>query len=316
MPSLLQRGLGSLSAAMRGRTSHPRGRPHEPRLIPGAAIAPELCMLPTDTSEADIASLRQVVVQLKVDGIRALWIGGRILTREGTPFDAALHCEPALARLEAAFGEPMMFDGEYVEEEGFDATVTAFKRREGNGVLWLFDAIPMHEWRGEFRQPALNQVQRLERLRTHLLAADSPFVGMLDHWVLSGHQAIAKARELWAEGYEGIVIKAVGATYHRDRTNTWQRLKRVFTVDAPIVDVIAKDGKLKSIMVRTEHGPLRIGTGWTEADGKALHDAWTFQPDGDAQLMAEISYQLSTGVKRSIRGARFHRLRWDKGQNQ
>lgn len=313
MMSLAQRLLGRLSWQP-GSTSEFTAPPPQPaRMIDGGGLHKELAMLPVDSHALDYAN--KWIVQLKVDGIRALYIDGSIVTREGGPLDCALHCQPALKRLEDAFGEPMMFDGEYVEDDGFSATLSAMRQGIGNGVLWLFDAVPMSQWRGAENSPAR---QRLARLREKFMAADSPFVGMLDHWELSAGDAMAKARELCAEGYEGIVVKDPHAPYRRWRDDAWLRVKQAITYDGPIVDVLADGGKLKAIIVRGPEGigPIKVGAGWTAEQGREIHDAWTFQPEGDPQLMAEISYMLSTGVKRSVRGARFVRLRWDKGDRR
>lgn len=312
MLSLTKRLLGRLSTARTDYEPRFLGERMPPAIIPTGADFPELCQLAVDPAVDPFNVLGKRFVQLKVDGIRALYIDGRIVTREGVPFDAALHCQPALRRLEQAFGEPMVFDGEYVEEEGFNATLSAFRKGEGTGVLWLFDAVPLSAWKqGVCDRPLY---VRLGMLQQHIMAADSPFVGMLDHWELGGPEIEAKARELWAEGYEGVVSKDPTGRYVRGRSRDWVRIKQTLTVDGPIVDALAKDGKLKALIVRTSDGPVRVGTGWTVDAGRDIHDAWLkVEPDSPGALWAEISYQRSTGTTRSIRGARFHRLRYDKG---
>lgn len=306
MSSLITRVFGRIT----GRQVDARPSAASVAMIPGAFAAPELCMLPIDAVDEEATW----VCQLKVDGIRADYIDGRILTREGTPLDCALHCQPGLQRLEAAFGEPMMFDTEYSENDGFNATIAAMRRREGEGVCWVFDAVPMREWLTDSCITPIEQ--RLERLSELALAADSPFVGVLDHWTLNSYEAAAKARELCQEGYEGLVRKRAGSLYQRRRSSDWQRIKQTFTVEGPIVDAIQKGGLLRALMVRTADGVIKVPTGWSADEGRTIHDAWlAVDPESPGRLMAEISYQLSTGVTRSVRGARFHRLRHDlKGE--
>lgn len=302
MPSLVERLLGRIT----GRRADARPTLVPPAMIPGAFAAPELCMRAVDAVEES----GLYACQLKVDGVRALYIGGRIVTREGTPLDCALHCQPGLMRLERAFGEPMMFDAEYVEDEGFNATIGAMKSGIGQGVCWVFDAVPMREWQTDVYVTPIEK--RLEALNALALEADSPFVGVLDHWMLNWHDAQAKAREVWAEGFEGIVRKRAGSLYSRTRSPAWQRIKQTFTVEGPIVDVIQKGGLLRAVMVRTGDRVIKVATGWTADEGRTIHDAWlAVDPESPGRLMAEISYQLSTGVTRSVRGARFHRLRHD-----
>src|SRR3546814_4870697 len=82
---------------------------------------------------------------VKIDGIRCLHIDGRLVTLEGQPFNAARHCLADLQALERYYGEPMVFDGEYAEEGGFEETLSTYRKGEGYGTLWLFDAVPLHE---------------------------------------------------------------------------------------------------------------------------------------------------------------------------
>jgi ATP-dependent DNA ligase len=323
MGKLLNRLFGML---MPEATSH-RDTPAAatpPRLIAGAHTAPQLCMLPVDhDSVAGVAALERALppgkrlVQLKADGIRALYVDGRVVSREGAPLDCALHCQPGLARIEQAVGRPMMIDGEYVAQNGFDATLTEMKRGQGEGVFWAFDMMPLADWQAG--SCGLPIEHRLQCLRERVVACDSQFVGMLDWWMMTPHQTAAKAREIWAAGGEGVVSKQPGSPYLRQRSDFWVRFKEVHTLDSRIVDVIARpDGTLRRLIVKPERGgesstqPIVIGTGWSAADGRRIVDAFNAgQISGET--WAEISFQLTTGARRTVRGARFHRLRDPKG---
>jgi ATP-dependent DNA ligase len=296
-----------------GRSDDGRPPVQPPEMIPSGPDYPELCMLPVDgTPAAEGQPYRfQRLVELKADGIRGLRIPNRIFTREGVPLNCALHCLPALQRLEAAYGEPMFFDGEYVADNGFNATLAEFRRGRGEGVLWLFDAVPMSAWLLGGRG-SLPLIERKARLIELAPAADSPFVGVLDHWMLNGIETEAKFRELALEGYEGVVSKDPCSFYHRERSPDWLRIKAVQTVDGSIIDIIQRDGVLRKIMVRGPAGPkpISVTTGWSRAEGLEIIQRFT----AGATPTAEIAYELSTGVERSVRGARFNRLRPDKGE--
>lgn len=281
------------------------------RLIKGAREGLELCMLPQDIAENEVAGLhsgRPRVVQLKADGIRALYIDGRIVSREGVPIDCAMHCQPGLRRFEEALGCPIFIDGEYVEEGGFNATIAAHRAGRGQGVFWAFDIVPLASWQsGEWNMPT---VERVNWLRDHILAADSPFVGMLDFWLLDAAGTAAKARELWLEGYEGIVTKDPEAGYTRTRSPAWRRLKQTLTFDCAILDTAFKDGALHRVIVRGpgDRGPITLSGGWSDAEEDQIK-----RQGGKGYCLppAEITFQLTCGGKRSVRGARFVRLRED-----
>lgn len=281
--------------------------------LPGAGRHPELCMLPVDVDPDEIESLHaggKRVVQLKADGIRALYLAGQIAGREGAPLDCALHCQPALARLEAAFGQRMVFDGEYVEHDGFNATIAAHRRGEGQGVFWLFDALPYDDWcRGGTNT---GTVDRLTELRRRVMAAESPFVGMLDFWLMNAFDTRAKAAELFREGYEGIVTKQADAGYVRARSKLWCRCKARITSDLPVLDVLERDRVLKSIILR---GPgdgklLRISSGWNAEQAKRIISEFKM----GYTVVVQIRYELTVGSVRSVRGAVFQGLAGEKGQ--
>ncbi len=204
-----------------------------------------------------------------------------------------------------------MIDGEYVAEDGFHHTLSEHKKGQGNGVFWAFDMMPLAYWRtGRCDMPIERRLAWLNRLAIE--QGDSLFVGALNHWVLDGYGAKAKRAEIWASGGEGTVEKMLGSAYVRDRDATWVRHKQTLTFDLPIVDVMVKNDALRVMVVR---GPdasiptIHVATGWTADEGRAIAKEVARAP---YSLIAEISFQLSTGARRSVRGARFHRLRTDK----
>lgn len=286
-----------------------------PMQIVGARAAEQLCMLCKDANLPSGPQMEAIIrafsrpakrhVQLKADGIRALYIDGRIVSREGAPLDCALHCLPGLQRMEQAAGMgPLFIDGEYVADEGFAATLDEHKRKKGEGVFWAFDVMPLEHWR-QGRSPWTIE-QRLETLKwmiTH--NCDSLFVGMLDSWFLTPEETAAKVREIWAAGGEGVVSKTAGSTYVRERSDDWLRITETRTATGPIIDMMErKGGGLKALIVRTAYGPITVGTGWSKAEGHtllAMHKgALTEQA-----MHARVSFKLTSGTKRMIRGATF-----------
>lgn len=235
----------------------------------------DLCALPTDGG-ADAELPYPLAGQVKVDGYRALWLGDRVVTREGNPFMATSHCWSALARLQEACGEPMMFDMEYVEDGGFDATAAAFKAGQGDGTCWIFDAVPMRDWiSGVGAIPLLGRMRMLE---TFAPALRSEHVGTLGISLARGPSELRFwLNAIWEGGYEGAVTKTLEGLYARGRMSTWQRWKQRETIDAHVVDMAERDGRLSSILVRFPDeraaGGTRvakIGSGWSEAEGREL----------------------------------------------
>lgn len=280
--------------------------------IPGAFAAPELCMRPVDGRWDHYVGPK--IGQLKVDGFRCLHIDKRMLTMEGATMDCALHCLPGLEEIEAHYRQPMVFDGEYQETGGPDATASAYQKGVGQGVLWLFDAVPLDQWM--VNRCTVDVETRLIGLRKALYDVQAgPFVGMLDYFFLAdGAAAERKARELWVSGWEGLVTKDVGSFYERRRSPAWQRWKNVLTMDCVLVDVMhRKDGRLAKIIVQPLDAkvpaPITVAVGWSKDEARQLERMMAASANG---RVVEISYNQKQGSSEP-RHARFSRIRLDKG---
>ncbi|MBX9816060.1 MAG: hypothetical protein K2X76_15285 [Sphingomonas sp.] len=298
--------LGLIMPGYTERAAEKR-EPQPVKVMPGAGRFPELCTLARDVEPEQLDQLPNAdrrLVQVKIDGIRALYVDGRIVSREGVPLDCALHCQPALRRLEEAFGRPMMFDGEYVEEEGFVATIAAQRRGEGYGAIYLFDAVPLEDWTaGGGDAPALWRLQELDK---RVMASESPFVGMLKFWEMDAQATRAKFAELIREGYEGLVTKDPASPYVRARSDAWRRLKGRFSLYAPIIDVLMKDGRLQAILVRIpdQAKPVCLARGWSAEEAARIEQGFA----AGKELKALVRYELTVGSTRAVRGAVFEKL--------
>ncbi len=199
----------------------------QPRLIRGAGAAPELAQLAgvwrSELHPADN------IVEPKLDGIRALYLGGtgrHLVSREGSPLGCAAHCLDALLDLEAAYGKPMMFDAEFMAPGGLTETLRAFRRNRpvAGGTLWLFDAVPLDRWE------AAAHTAPLAARRATLLAMGARVqraqVGMVTGYPLDADATMTLARHFWKRGFEGLVVKDATQGYQRGRNNGWLKLKQ------------------------------------------------------------------------------------------
>jgi hypothetical protein len=214
--------------------------PDPPANLPGAHAAPELCLIVDQYREELLP--RDGIAEVKIDGMRCLYIAGRLWTREGSPLEAAEHCLPILRAMESAYGRPMFFDGEYVEEGGLEATIAAFRSRKGNGCLWLFDAVPFDEWKSgnASRQPLDVRKAELRRTLIKVTAGATGIpVGYVEHIApLDARLVELYARDLFAAGFEGMVIKSASSRYLRKRTCDWMKLKLRSVTTMTVVDIV------------------------------------------------------------------------------
>lgn len=275
-------------------------------LIAGMTAAPQPCFL-LETWDERIHPARAYGEE-KIDGIRAMFIQTRILSREALPLDCALHCLPALVALEAMYGEPMVFDGEYRADAGFQATLAEHKAGEGCGTFWIFDAVPYREW-------AQNRfTERLDVRRPRLIE----FAGAMDHtfvkpvaWrqLLDAEDARQMAAGIWQAGGEGIVVKRAASLYARGRSKDWLKLKQAHTLDAVISDLIVDNGRVKAILARLPEGKVvKIGAAIPETLRLAMASA----PGDWSGCTIEIGFSDKTDSG-ALRGGYFVRVRPDKG---
>lgn len=309
---LARRAIDRASRALAKSERAGRG-PQPVEMIPGMTAAQEPCLLPAIEHWTRELQNGHDVAQAKMDGMRAHFIGSpigpRIVTREAGPLNAALHCLPALHRLEQRFGEPMFFDGEYQARDGYEATMREHKLGEGAGVFWLFDAVPYSEWAANrFVQPLQ---ARLERVAA-LMPTDEPFLSWLAPQRFYSRDVAELAASAWAAGAEGLVIKRSRDPYHRGRSTSWLKLKREITVDGPVVDVVMKGDDPSTIvaLVRIGKTIIRVPNMPKHCRELALTDVMIGNGEGLTDRMVECTYERTD--KGSVRNAKIIRLRPDK----
>lgn len=210
--------------------------PRDPRFTP---LPVEMCQLASVWTPSPLPPGWDA--EEKHDGVRAIWSKGQLWSREGNPLPLD-HVAADLARLERRFGEPMVFDGEYVESEGFLATLAAIKpgyRGERRGALHIFDAIPAEQWRTDTcsqplgsRRDAIGRAMggwKPEHVRRVLAV---PVAGRGDVEKLAG--------EIWARDGEGLVLKRRDSLYRRQRNRDWLKHKRALALRGLVVEMIGE----------------------------------------------------------------------------
>lgn len=287
------------------------------KLIDGGPNAPELGARPVDyrPDATGIDFSEDWFAEVKVDGIRCLRIDGRLVTLQGQPFNAARHCAPALDELEEAFGQPMFFDGEYIEEHGFEATNTAYKKGEGQGTLWLFDAVPMDQWRDD-RCTAPYVERKAALLACHRQIADRyPFVGALHAFALGDVGGPRKIFDRMRQHHhEGVVFKRGASTYSRSRTDDWQRMKQTDTTDFRLIDMMGTDKSgATRLVLKGPRGPITLTKGFASAKHVLWQNRDLYLGEGDdlAAVMVEVKHNGFTAHGQP-RHAVFSKLRSDR----
>jgi ATP-dependent DNA ligase len=266
-------------------------------------MATELAMKPA-AFDADRMPSR-AGFELKIDGIGFLDVNSHLQSLEGAPFEAALHLAHELERLREAFGTEMVLHGEFVERDGFNATLSAFRSGASkSGAVILWDAVTLKAWHGFEQSWPLHErrallqaafdvaMPRMVKLNPLIpCPSDAAFLeGALDEALDGGH--------------EGLVIKDLDSPYIRARSPWWMKLKPHETIDVPIQAVRVDDGRVRSLIVTFEGRPVVVGSGLSE-------EMRSTPAEFAAGRMVEIKHVGRTPGGQ-LRGASFVRFRDDK----
>lgn len=192
-----------------------------------------------------------MMAEEKIDGWRCVFFPGRdgqrrLWTRGGMPMRGVDHIFARLVEIEAALGAPHVIDGEFQVGGALAATKAHQERgwREGSaGTFHAFDCVPLADWeRGRCDIPLY---ERKCALRDALAATRpdpaswewregsrgqnhgiDPVQYVEDAWLFDDADVRVEAQRVWAQGGEGLMLKAADAPYVRARSDNWLKVKR------------------------------------------------------------------------------------------
>jgi DNA ligase-1 len=175
-----------------------------------------------------------------------------------------------------------VLDGEIVGESFQKLMKQAHRKSDAktDGMVYhIFDIIPLDAFQdGEWKVAQDNRLEWLEAARADLDATDCLRImpGMnVDLDTAEGHDIMRRFAEASVEqGYEGIMIKDLDASYRCKRTDAWMKWKPTITVDLTIVGFEEgtgrNAGRLGAIIyegVDNERNIcVNVGTGYSDKD--------------------------------------------------
>lgn len=219
-----------------------------------------------------------VIVEPKLDGYRALAFVENgdvtLYTRNGNLIEGFEEIRKELSRLPSGY----VYDGEIIglEHSFKDMQKTVFRKGgEKKGVLYLFDMLPIEEFkRGYSTENLLYRKVNLEK------ALQGGFQTLR---LVPYHGPIEEEREgeihalferYVQEGYEGIMVKGAHSLYRCMRSSDWVKLKPSDTYDLPVVGYVEGTGKyegmLGALIVDFDGNPVHVGSGFTDEERRTL----------------------------------------------
>ena len=293
------------------------------------------CQLATD-SEKHVAKMTGIKrLEQKLDGVRVLAVVTKtavnLYSRSGKPFDNFPQIVESLEDIKNKFAKlfqvcphGFVLDGEIIGES-FQALMKQAQRKtdvQTDGMTYsVFDVIPLADFeRGFWNAQQHKRLSILEEYRAVFEMTNSVRImdGIeVDLATAEGHDILRRyAEDAVAAGFEGIMIKDLGAPYECRRSTFWMKWKPTITVDLNIVGFEEgtgrNSGRLGAIICEGDDNGRRInvnvGSGLSDAN---RDEYWSARDQllGDViEVEADAVTQNQDGTY-SLRFPRFVRFR-------
>jgi len=262
------------------------------------------CMLAAPLKEGDEISM-PAIVELKLDGVRCI---GRVaeekctlLTRQGRELNFP-KIEKELVRL--ANGEELTFDGELITEKRTDISGICNRNLKSGYTpgsddyieLTLFDVIPTAVF--DVLGKSKPQQDRTIELQSRMMNFKSKRITQAPSFTVNSMAEVQKINnEYIAAGYEGTIVKDIGAIYHYKRNKAWRKLKAVNSCTLRIVGTEEGKGKRKdkvgAVLCESSCGGIKVKVGSGFSD--ALIEVMTNKSDPTGKLVEVIFNVLIKG---------------------
>ena len=274
-------------------------------------------------------------LECKLDGVRVLAVvagsGVTLYSRNGKELTNFPQVAQAIADVRRAFlahptsGGRFVLDGEIVGES-FQALMRQAHRKknaETTGMVYhVFDFIPLDDFeRGHWNMQQRRRIDILERVKESV-ESNTDCVRIMPGVVVDldtneGHDVMRRfAKDAVAQGYEGIMIKDLGAPYQCKRSSFWMKWKPTITVDLAIVGFEEGTGRNQGrlgamICEGIDDGRnirVNVGSGLTDQDRDSYWSSRAQLLGHVVEIEADAITQNQDGTY-SLRFPRFVRFR-------
>jgi DNA ligase-1 len=293
------------------------------------------CQLATDSEKHVGKMVGKKRIEQKLDGVRVLAVVTKdsvnLYSRNGKPFDNFPHIveqldsiKNRLAKMFTHNPAGFVLDGEIIGES-FQALMKQAQRKSDvetdNMVYSVFDIVPMIDFSlGFWNAQQHKRLALLEDYRSVFEQTDCIRImdGIeVDLDSAEGHDVMRRyAEDAVAAGFEGIMIKDLGAPYECRRSTFWMKWKPVITVDLNIVGFEEgtgrNTGRLGAIICEgvddDRNIRVNVGSGFSDSDRDGYWSARNELLGDVVEVMADAVTQNQDGTY-SLRFPRFVRFR-------
>jgi DNA ligase-1 len=296
------------------------------------------CQLATDSNDHQSKMKGNKRIECKLDGVRVLAVVTKntvnLYSRNGKPFDNFPQVADAIEtfrdQISLTTKGPFVLDGEIVGESFQQLMRQAHRKSDAKTegmTYYVFDILPIADFeRGHWNAQQHKRTQILEDNREAIDNSECVRVmpGMdVDLNTAEGHDIMRRfANDAVIEGYEGIMIKDVGAPYECKRSSFWMKWKPTITVDLNIVGLEEgtgrNQGRLGALICEgVDNGRdirVNVGSGLTDSNRDEYWNARNDLVGRVVEVQADAVTQNQDGTY-SLRFPRFVRFRgWEAGE--
>ena len=291
------------------------------------------CQLATDSEKHAGKMTGKKRIEQKLDGVRVLAVltakSTNLYSRNGKPFENFPHIVEQLDRIKAKLigithKAGVVLDGEIIGES-FQALMKQAQRKSDvettDMVYSVFDIIPLDDFeRGYWNAQQHKRLAELEDFRGTFDSTKTVRImdGItVDLDTAEGHDIMRRyATDAVAAGFEGIMIKDLGAPYECRRSTFWMKWKPTITVDLNIIGFEEGTGRnlgrLGAIICEgvddDRNIRVNVGSGFSDSDRDGYWSARDELLGNVVEVMADAVTQNQDGTY-SLRFPRFVRFR-------
>jgi DNA ligase 1 len=209
----------------------------------------------------DGLDVNQYLVSEKLDGVRAIWDGKKLVSRQGNVFNAPVWFTQRFPRV-ALDGELWIARGAFEQVSG---TVRKQTPEHSAWQLVKYYVFELPDAKGDFA----SRYQDIEQL---VAASKSPYLkAVKQQHVQSKHALQQWLKQVVAAKGEGLMLHRADAEYVTGRNDALLKLKPYLDAEAKVIDHIAGKGRLTgkmgALLVETPEGlQFKLGTGFSDVE--------------------------------------------------
>lgn len=205
----------------------------------------------------------------KLDGVRAIWTGSELVSRNGNTFHAPAWFTRNLPKDTVLDGELTLGRGRFQQTAG----IVRSKRGDWSNIDYMiFDVI--NDYKFEVRQDNLKTLFGLQGKVRHWNNDSMP------DWCLPVKQVLCESpahldqfeKTILAVGGEGVMLRKAGSLYEHKRSSCLYKLKRFQSEEATVIGHENGTGKYKglvgALVCQFAGKVFKIGSGLTDQERK------------------------------------------------